>query len=100
MTQISALSPSLHAKSQAVRDLLQKSVEDLQAGPGGIVYANSLGAEAMVLTDLIWTSVPQIEIFSIDTGRLPEETYSLLDRVQRRYGKRIRIYYPQAERIE
>jgi len=65
-----------------------------------VVYANSLGAEAMVLTDLIWTQTPQIGIFSIDTGRLHEETHSLLDRVQRRYGKRIRIYYPEAQKLE
>ena len=31
---------------------------------GKVVYSNSLGAESMVLTDLIWTQVPQIEIFS------------------------------------
>ena len=49
----------------------------------------------MVLTDIIWTQLPDIEIFSVDTGRLHEETYSLLDRVQRRYGKRIRVYYPR-----
>ncbi len=40
-----------------------------------VCYASSLGAESMVLTDLIWGSVPEIEIFSIDTGRLfPEHT--------------------------
>ncbi len=41
----------------------------------GVVYANSLGAEAMVLTDIIASDLPQIDMFSIDTGRLHEETY-------------------------
>ena len=45
---------------------------------GRLVYSNSLGAEAMVLTDIIWTHLPQIDMFSIDTGRLHEETYGLL----------------------
>ena len=54
----------------------------------------------MVLTDIIWTHVPEIEIFSIDTGRLHEETHSLLDRVQRRYGKQIKLFYPDTQRLE
>ena len=65
-----------------------------------VCYANSLGLEAMVLTDLICTSVPEIEIFSIDTGRLYPETYDLLERVQRRYGRALRIYYPNADTLE
>ena len=94
MTQ--SLSPELEQKVSKVRALLEKAVADF----GDVVYANSLGLEAMVLTDIIWTQVPGIEIFSVDTGRLHEETYSLLDRVQRRYGKRIRVYYPQPEHVE
>ena len=94
MTQ--SLSPELERKASNVRALLEQGV----AAFGDVVYASSLGLEAMVLTDIIWTQVPGIEIFSIDTGRLHEETYSLLDRVQRRYGKRIRVYYPQAEMVE
>jgi phosphoadenosine phosphosulfate reductase len=67
---------------------------------GRVVYANSLGAEAMVLTDLIWTQVPEIDIVSIDTGRLPEETLALLERLERRYNRRIKLYYPDARAIE
>ena len=67
---------------------------------GRLVYSNSLGAEAMVLTDIIWSHFPQIEMFSIDTGRLPEETYALLERLQRRYGRRVRLVYPDARDLE
>lgn len=65
-----------------------------------VCYASSLGAESMVLTDLIWGSVPEIEIFSIDTGRLFPETYDLIERLQRRYGRALRMYYPDAGRLE
>jgi phosphoadenosine phosphosulfate reductase len=65
-----------------------------------VCYANSLGAESMVLTDLIWTQVPEIEIFSIDTGRLYPETYDLIERVQHRYGRALRIFYPEAKPLE
>lgn len=91
-----SLSPELEQKSQAVSELLSKALVDF----GSLTYANSLGLEAMVLTDIIWKHVPGIEIFSVDTGRLHEETYALLDRVQRRYGKRIKLYYPDAARLE
>jgi phosphoadenosine phosphosulfate reductase len=76
--------------------LLRQAVSDYH----NVVYANSLGAEAMVLTDLICTQVPEIDIVSIDTGRLPEETLGLLERLERRYNRRIKVYYPQANAIE
>ena len=65
-----------------------------------VCYANSLGPESMVLTDLICEQVPQIEMFSIDTGRLYPETYDLIERVQQRYGNKLRIFYPDAPAIE
>lgn len=91
-----SLSPELEQKSKAARELLRKAVVDY----GSVTHANSLGVEAMVLTDMIWTHVPEIEIFSVDTGRLHEETYSLLDRVQRRYGRQIKLYYPDRDKLE
>jgi phosphoadenosine phosphosulfate reductase len=67
---------------------------------GRLVYSNSLGAEAVVLTDIIWTHLPQIDVFSIDTGRLHEETYALLERLQDRYQRRLRLVYPDAQALE
>jgi phosphoadenosine phosphosulfate reductase len=88
--------PEPENKAAAVSALLRRAL----AQHGRLVYANSLGAEAMVLTDIIWTQCPQIEIFSIDTGRLHEETYELLERLQRRYRRSVRILYPDAAALE
>ena len=88
--------PALAAKVAASLALLRRAVEDYSR----VVYASSLGAEAMVLTDLIWTQVPAIDIVSIDTGRLPEETLTLLERLERRYHRRIRLYYPDAQAVQ
>jgi len=88
--------PALEQKAAAARDLLGRAL----ARHGRVVYANSLGAEAMVLTDIIWTHLPQIDVFSIDTGRLHEETYELLDRLQRRYRRAVRVVYPDAAALE
>ncbi len=51
-----------------------------------------------MLTDLIWTHVPEIEIFTLDTGRLPEHTRNLIERLESRYQRRIKVYYPDPRR--
>lgn len=63
-------------------------------------FANSFGAEDMVLTDLIARHFSSIEIFTLDTGRLPEETHSLMREIVDRYNVPIRIYYPDREELE
>jgi len=88
--------PELEEQAAQVRALLASALEQ----HGRLVYSNSLGAEAMVLTDIIWTHLPQIDVFSIDTGRLYEETYDLLEQLQRRYQRRIRVVYPDAAALE
>lgn len=62
--------------------------------------ANSLGAEDMVLTDLIARHAPGIEVFTLDTGRLNEETYALLQQVADHYELRLRVFAPRAEPLE
>jgi phosphoadenosine phosphosulfate reductase len=63
-------------------------------------FANSFGAEDMVLTDLIVKHAPGIEIFSLDTGRLPQETYDLMHRVVDHYGIRLQVYFPDFAAVE
>ncbi len=65
-----------------------------------VTFANSLGAEDMVLTDLIAKHQPDIEMFSLDTGRLPQETYDLMQAVRVRYSVPLRVYFPAAEKVE
>jgi len=62
--------------------------------------ASSLGAEDMVLTDLIARHALPITIVTLDTGRLPGETYALIDRVRERYGLAIEVYCPDAHALE
>jgi phosphoadenosine phosphosulfate reductase len=88
---------------KALRERAEASISQLRSAVGdykNVCYANSLGSESVVLTDLIWESVPQIEIFSIDTGRLFPETYDLIERIQQRYGRALRMYYPEADDLE
>jgi phosphoadenosine phosphosulfate reductase len=96
MSSDSALSPRLQTLLEGTRALLEQAVREHQ----DVVYSNSLGLEAMVLTDIIGSYVPEIEIFTLDTGRLHDETLSLLDRLERRYQRRIQVFAPQAEAIQ
>jgi phosphoadenosine phosphosulfate reductase len=93
---LSELSTGLRERAESSISLLRAAVVEYR----DVCYANSLGPESMVLTDLIWTTLPEIEIFTIDTGRLFPETYDLMERVQQRYGRSLRIYYPEAARLE
>jgi len=89
------LTLELESKAAAVRELLAAAAQQ----HGRVVYANSLGLEAMVLTDVIGAHLPQIDMVSIDTGRLHEQTYELLGRLQRRYPGRIRVISPDAAEL-
>lgn len=73
---------------------------DIQQHYAPAVFANSLGAEDMVLTDLIAQRFPGISMFTLDTGRLPEETYDLMQRIRQHYGVTIHAYFPDATTVE
>lgn len=68
--------------------------------PGKTVFSSSLGQEDQVLTDVIFKNNLPVKIFSIDTGRLFNETYELLDRTIARYKKPVHIYFPEAGDVE
>ena len=76
---------------------LLKRIED-ELAPAA--FANSLGAEDMVLTDLIARHAPGIEMFTLDTGRLHEETYRLMQKVADQYDQPLRVYFPQPEAVQ
>lgn len=94
MSQI--LDTELQAKVDHSVQLLREAYQQY----GEITFANSMGAEDVVITDLICRYAPEIEIFSLDTGRLPEETISLLAKIEERYDRKVVVYYPQAPAVE
>lgn len=66
----------------------------------GAVFSSSLGQEDQVITDVIFRNNFNINIFTIDTGRLFNETYELLDRTTSKYKKDIGVFFPIAEEVE
>ncbi|MFZ9642789.1 MAG: phosphoadenylyl-sulfate reductase [Candidatus Methylopumilus sp.] len=91
-----ALKQSVTAKRAQVLSVLQQALAKFPA----ITFANSFGAEDMVLTDIIMREKLAIEIFSLDTGRLPAETYTLMSEVESTYQTKLKIYFPQHKTVE
>jgi phosphoadenosine phosphosulfate reductase len=89
MTQLSDL-------TAATRATLARIAQDFSPA----VFASSLAAEDMVLTDLILKAGLPIGIFSLDTGRLHAETLAVLDAVKATYGHEIALYRPDAAAVE
>uniref|UniRef100_E6QJ65 Adenosine 5'-phosphosulfate reductase n=1 Tax=mine drainage metagenome TaxID=410659 RepID=E6QJ65_9ZZZZ len=88
---------NVNLKIQDVR-LLFTEMRDAPYAPAA--FASSFGAEDMVLTDLIAKHAPWIEIFTLDTGRLPEETYQLMQETMKRYPVSMKMFFPEDLALE
>ena len=64
------------------------------------VFASSLAAEDMVLTDLILRAKLPIRIFTLETGRLHKETLGMLDRIHEVYGYNVEAYRPDTAAVD
>ncbi len=67
---------------------------------GDIALASSLGVEDQVLTDMICRIDKGTRIFTLDTGRLFPETYSLIERTNLTYGIKIQLFFPDYHDLE
>jgi phosphoadenosine phosphosulfate reductase len=88
------LTPQFDARvTNAVAVLKQAAAEHA----GRVVQATSLGAEDMVLTDLIARHQIAIALGTLETGKLHAETSALIPRIEEHYGLKVEVYRPQAE---
>lgn len=58
------------------------------------------GVDGMVLLDMAWRINPEVRVFTLDTGRLPAETYSLFEEVRERYGIEVEFVFPDRLQVE
>lgn len=65
-----------------------------------IALAASFGAEDVVVIDMLMKLNRHARVFTLDTGRLPYETYSLMEAIRERYGLLVEVYFPQADAVE
>jgi len=78
---------------------VKKVLAEIVADNSPATFASSYGAEDMVLMDLICKFAPEIEIFSLDTGRLPEQTYEVMQQAKAHYNRDVQVYYPDTTAI-
>jgi phosphoadenosine phosphosulfate reductase len=84
-------------EGQSAQKILQW-VADQYGNKAGL--ASSFGMEDMVLIDMLAKVDGDITIFTLDTGRLHEETYETMERVRSRYGFQIKSYFPDSAAVE
>jgi phosphoadenosine phosphosulfate reductase len=83
--------PGFDDRLAATLALLQKAA---RVHDGRIVQATSLGAEDMVLTDLIARHALPITLATLDTGKLHDETLALIPRIEQRYSVSVQVFRP------
>jgi phosphoadenosine phosphosulfate reductase len=67
---------------------------------GKIIYTTSFGIEDQVITHMIFSNAIDIDVATLDTGRLFPETYKVFNETIKKYNKKIKVYFPDNARVE
>ena len=84
-------------ENQSAEEILAWAMKQYGSKAG---IASSFGMEDMVLIDMAAKIGGDITLFTLDTGRLHEETYETMEKVRTRYGMTISTYFPDKEKVE
>ena len=87
----------MELKNTSVEEDLAKIAELF---PGEVVFSSSFSLEDQVITHIIFSNKLNIDVFTLDTGRMFPETYSTWSRTLEKYGQKITPYYPNAQTLE
>jgi thioredoxin-dependent adenylylsulfate APS reductase len=86
------------AESWSAQEILTWAIKNYTPN---ISLACSFGApEGLALLDMMQRIDPSSRVFVLDTGRLPQATHDLIDRVRDRYGLRVEVLFPRAAAVE
>lgn len=101
MSHDAHISPAPHlAQRLALLSLADRLIEIRRAVPGRIVLTTSLGLEDQALTHAVLSQRLDIEVVTLETGRLFAQTYDVWAATEARYGQRIRAFYPDTDALE
>ncbi len=93
--EVAALNQEFEGRD--AREVLKWAVDNLHSR---VSLATSFQAQGMVLIDMIMDISRDARIFTLDTGRLNQETYDVMDEVRKRYGVNVEILFPDAHDVE
>lgn len=68
--------------------------------PGKAVFTTSFGYEDQVISDMIFSNNLPVDVITLDTGRMFEETYKVWQRTLEKYQKEIIPYFPESSDVE
>jgi phosphoadenosine phosphosulfate reductase len=68
--------------------------------PNQVVFSTSFGQEDQVITDFIGQNQLPITVFTLDTGRLFQETYDVFHKTVKKYKTEIKTYFPDTAEVE
>jgi phosphoadenosine phosphosulfate reductase len=100
------IKPTVHQLKQIAPQMENKSAQEVLRWAMDtyrlrIALASSFGPEDIVLIDMmIKIEKEKTRIFTLDTGRLNQETYDLIDTISRKYNIHIEVFFPEHKEIE
>jgi phosphoadenosine phosphosulfate reductase len=97
MDELEAGEAAVELDAQEPQEVLGWALEKFGRQLG---ICSSFQAEGCALIDMAWRIDPGVRVFTIDTGRQPEETYRLIDRMRDRYGIRPEVFLPDTHVVE
>ncbi|HJU14331.1 MAG TPA: phosphoadenylyl-sulfate reductase [Candidatus Nitrosotalea sp.] len=87
----------LNDKLKTPQDVLKWAWDNLQTR---VAMASSFGAEDVVVIDMMMKTSPKFRIFTLDTGRLNQETYDVMDEIRKKYNVNIEVMFPDSREVE
>jgi phosphoadenosine phosphosulfate reductase len=79
---------------------LEESLIYLSENYSKVVFSSSFGQEDQVITDVIFRNNLNINVFTLDTGRLFQDTYELMDSTKTKYNKTFDTFFPNTQSVE
>lgn len=87
----------LNAALKTPQDVLKWAIDNLHPR---LAMASSFGAEDVAVIDMIMKINPKARIFTLDTGRLNQETYDVMDEIRNKYNTNIEVMFPDQNEVE
>jgi phosphoadenosine phosphosulfate reductase len=87
----------LNDKLKTPQDILKWTIDNLHPK---VAFASSFGAEDVVVIDMLMKINPKSRVFTLDTGRLNQETYDVMDEIRNKYNMNIEVMFPEQNEVE
>ena len=86
----------LNTKLKTPQEVLKWALDNLHPK---LALASSFGAEDVVVIDMLMKINPKARVFTLDTGRLNQETYDVMDAIRKKYNINIEVTFPDAKEV-